>query len=286
MSDLYALADDMMQGRRTGTRGAAMARQYVAARFTEIGLQPVARDDYFHPFDYPKVGSDISGVNVLGVVPGDGFSGRFIVVTAHYDHLGKQGGRVFNGADDNASGVAAMLALAASIKQQPLPYSVLFLATDAEEKGLYGAKAFVESPPVSLDQIVANLNLDMLGQGKHRYKLYISGAGSHPAFEQLIDDTEALGTLCIIKGHRDVRRGYVNRRNNYRQASDHGAFLRHDIPYLFVGVAEHGTYHTDEDSAESIPPAFYQAATEASLILLRKMANITFTPRQVREDVP
>ena len=106
---------------------------------------------------------------------GTQYPDKYIVITAHYDHLGKSGGKIYNGADDNASGVAAMLSIAEQLRRSRPKHSVIFLATDAEEKGLYGAKAFVQKPPVEISSIRFNLNLDMLAQGGGTSpKLYVS----------------------------------------------------------------------------------------------------------------
>ena len=89
---------------------------------------------------------------------------KYIVITAHYDHLGIQSGKLFYGADDNASGVAAMLAIASFLPMIDLHHSIIFLATDAEEKGLIGARVALDYFPIELSQIVFNLNLDMIAQ--------------------------------------------------------------------------------------------------------------------------
>lgn len=117
---------------------------------------------------------------MVGYLPGCTYPEHYIAVTAHYDHLGKQGHKIFHGADDNASGVAVMLELASRLSQRCPAYSYIFIATDAEEGGLYGSKAFIAAPPLALNNIVLNLNLDMLGRPDRRGRLYLTGAKRFP----------------------------------------------------------------------------------------------------------
>ena len=119
LKDLETLSADDMEGRLPGTPGAAKARAYILRRYKEAGIQPIG-DSYERPFAFRGRGDsgDRSGVNLVGVVRGTREPGRFLVVTAHFDHLGVRNGQIFNGADDNASGVAALLAVASSHQRQ------------------------------------------------------------------------------------------------------------------------------------------------------------------------
>ena len=160
LKDLETLAADDMEGRLPGTPGAARARAYILRRYKEAGIQPIG-DSYERPFAFRGRGDsgDRSGVNLVGVVRGTSEPGRFIVLTAHFDHLGVRDGQVFNGADDNASGVAALLAVASRISAGKPAHSVVFAALDAEETGLNGARAFLADPPVPREAIAMNVNL-------------------------------------------------------------------------------------------------------------------------------
>lgn len=280
MQDVSILSSDKMQGRKTQTLGASLARKYIQHRFSEIGLIPFSATitgtpEYLVPFIYEKSFGEVEGINVLGYLPGNYESSQYIVITAHYDHLGKRANRIYNGADDNASGVAALLSIASAIKSEPTRNSIIFLATDAEEQGLYGAKAFVQNPPVKISQIKFNLNLDMLSQGGRRNRLYVSGDRSDDSLQLVVADAIENAGLCLQRGHRSSRRGYAGiSRMNWRGASDHAAFSRAKIPFLFVGVSDHRYYHTEEDTVEHLDYQFYTAATETSLQILRLMDNL------------
>jgi hypothetical protein len=185
-----ALASDEMEGRMPGTAGEAKAADYIAGRFRSAGLQPAA-GGFRQPFTVDRKPSAIpdakaqlpagqrtfieemnkrgpfTAFNVVGRVPGRAPDGRVVVVMAHYDHLGlcqPEGvpDRICNGAVDNASGVAALVAVAERVTKMKLDRDVWFVATSAEEWGLLGAKAFADSPPVALSRIIAGFNLDTI----------------------------------------------------------------------------------------------------------------------------
>ena len=149
--DLKTLSADDMQGRLVGTPGGAKAREYIVRRFKQSGIQPFG-DSYLQPFQfsYPrKPNEKINGVNVVGYLKGDRTPEKYIVVTAHYDHVGIKNGEIYNGADDNASGTAALFALAQYFTKHRPVHSLIFVATDAEEGSGAGARKFVAEPPVA-----------------------------------------------------------------------------------------------------------------------------------------
>jgi Zn-dependent M28 family amino/carboxypeptidase len=275
-SDLSQLAADEMQGRRAGTEGASRARDYITSRFKGIGLHVFDKHaNYQQTFTHPLLLSEFNGVNLFGWLPGSDNVDKFIVVSAHYDHIGGSGKRIFNGADDNASGVAAMLALAEVLQKKGSRNSIIFLATDAEEKGLYGAKEFVLNPPVPIDKIKYNLNLDMLAQGGSRKKLYVSGARQFPEFKPIIKKVISESGLCLADGHRRESSQFGGQKSvSWSKASDHAAFASKGIPYLYVGVDVHPDYHTIHDEVDRIDPIFYTAAVETALNLLRHMDEL------------
>ncbi|MEG2499209.1 M20/M25/M40 family metallo-hydrolase, partial [Brevundimonas sp.] len=159
MDDLRILSADDMQGRDTGTEGGAKARTYIVNRLEAMGIAPSSMgrlqpwEAQGRSHDGPKT---FNGTNILGVIPGTRVSDKYIVITAHYDHVGVHDGQVYNGADDNASGVATMLELAKRLKANPPEHNVLIVALDGEERGLLGAKEFVEAPPVPLSSMAMN----------------------------------------------------------------------------------------------------------------------------------
>ncbi|MBN7819472.1 M28 family peptidase [Bowmanella yangjiangensis] len=271
---LQVLSSDEMEGRRTGSHGAELARSYIKQVFTDLGLRTF-HNSYEMPFTHHFVIGQLSGVNLVGWLPGKGYSECFIVVSAHYDHLGKQGHRIFNGADDNASGVSVLLYLAAALKTHPAEHSVIFLATDAEERGLYGARAFVDAPPVTLSSMVVNLNLDMLGYGGSGNKLWVGGSKKHPQLLPAVNASIGLAPLRLKTGVEGIARGYRSRAwINYDRASDHAVFGQAGIPYLYLGVGEHRFYHTEEDEIERIDRDYFSKAAETALIVLRQLDQL------------
>lgn len=278
IQDIRILSSDKMNGRKNGTPELELARNYISARYREIGLSAFEQyGEYRQSFLQEKWLKDIQGVNIIGWIKGTKKPDEFIVVTAHYDHMGSSGKKIFNGADDNASGVAGMLALAHQLAESPPVHSVVFVATDAEEKGLIGAHAFVSEPPVPLEQMKANLNLDMLSQGGFKKRLYVFGVRQHPSFSPLFKRVKEQSGLCLRRGRQGIARGFSeSRRINWRMASDHGAFFKKGIPFLFVGVDVHHLYHTEDDTFENIESDFYVAAVESSLMLLKGLDGLNF----------
>ncbi len=255
--DLQTLSSDEMAGRSSGSAGSVLAQQYIQQRFYEIGLQALTTD-YRQPFAF-KVGfSQHRGVNLFAMQKGCSYPDIYIVVTAHYDHLKSRGKTIYNGADDNASGVAGLLYLAALLKQQCPAYSYLFVATDAEEHGLDGARAFLANPPVPAAQMLLNINLDMIGRGERRNRLYLLGKRSLPAIKTMPRTEQAGVRLVLANEQRDQSRGSAS--VDWSNASDHGVFRRAGIPYLYFGVDLHADYHTQDDDWQRIDPDFFQAA--------------------------
>lgn len=264
------LSSAAMAGRRTGTGGSVLAQNYIANAFEELKITPF-KENYRHPFDFGVWLSEQQGVNLVGWVQGTNKQEDYIVVSAHYDHLGSKGGEIFYGADDNASGVAVLLMLAENVSAAPLRHSVIFLGTDAEEFGLYGAKAFTDNPPVPLNKIRLNMNLDMLGIGDRRNRLYIGGARDG-ILRQAIAAIETTKPFQVVGRFPRQPRGFGSgRRINYRNASDHGAFARHGIDFLFITTGDHAHYHTADDRFEQLNMPLFGQATQAVWSLLKHL---------------
>lgn len=258
MQDIRNLSADEMRGRETGTDDAAKAREYIAKRFAQAHL---TQQPYLQPFDYEIGFSKRHGVNVVGHRQGCVYPDHFIVVTAHYDHLGKHKGAIYNGADDNASGVAGLLYLAMQTKTQCPAYSMVFVATDAEELGLYGAKAYVDKPSVPLDHVVLNINLDMISRGERGGKLYVAGTRKQPLLQQLPKLRTSEIKLIAAHDKRQTMRGQ-NQSVDWPNASDHAPFRKAGIPYLYFGVDVHPQYHTPEDDWSRISPDYFSQALQ------------------------
>jgi hypothetical protein len=267
-ADLSILAADDMQGRGPSTPGGEKARAYIVSRFEEMGIAAPAMGR-LQPFEATtRRGATVQGVNVLGMIPGTRRGDRYIVVTAHYDHVGAPDGVIHNGADDNASGVATMLALAADLKRQAPEHSVIFVAFDAEESGLLGAKHFVEAPPVPLESIALNLNFDMTARAETDGKLWVTGTYQHPTFRPLLEGIAPVGGISLAFG-KDTPED--TGANNWVEASDHGAFFRANVPFLYLGVEFHPDYHKPTDDVERVQPAVFQSSTTLAIQSFRAL---------------
>lgn len=253
--DLQQLAADEMAGRSPDSAGSLLAQRYLQQRFHALGLQALTAD-YRQPF---AAGRNKAGVNLLGLRRGCQHPELYLLVTAHYDHLPPRGRRIFNGADDNASGVAALLYLAALTKVQCPAYSYLFLATDAEEIGLTGAKAFLAAPPVPLSAIVFNLNLDMVSRGERQQKLFLAGTKTLPQVASLIPrQQDKVRLVAAPHYHRFSRFKAVD----WHKASDHAVFARAGMPYFYLGVGTHPQYHTEQDDWQRVDTSFFYSALQ------------------------
>ncbi|MNH49645.1 Aminopeptidase YwaD precursor [compost metagenome] len=265
MDDLRILSADDMQGRDTGSAGGAKAREYIVGRLEALGVQasPMGRLQPWEMLGRTREGNKtFSGTNIIGVIPGTRVSDKYIVVTAHYDHVGVNDGQVFNGADDNASGVATMLELARRLKANPPEHSVLIVALDGEERGLLGAKHFVEAPPVPLSSISMNLNFDMTARADTDGKLWVTGTYQHPYFRPVLERLSARANVALAFG-KDTPED--KGADNWVEASDHAAFHRAGLPFLYFGVNYHPDYHRPTDDFEKINPAVFQDSTELAI---------------------
>lgn len=270
-ADLTILSADDMEGRGAGTPGGERARNYIVSRFEELGIAapPMGRLQPFTAEGRSHEGrKTFNGVNILGLIPGTRVGNRYIVVTAHYDHVGMYGGEIYNGADDNASGVATMLALAEELKRNPPEHSVLFVAFDGEERGLLGAKHFVEAPPFPLEAIALNLNFDMTARAETDGYLWVTGTYQHPTLRPLLEGIGPVGPVSLAFG-KDTPQDTGS--DNWVSASDHGAFHAAGVPFLYLGVEFHPDYHKPSDDAERITPAVFQSATDLSIRSFRAL---------------
>jgi acetylornithine deacetylase/succinyl-diaminopimelate desuccinylase-like protein len=264
ISSITTLAADSMEGRRIGTPGGARARAFLLREFTRIGLAP-ARDSFAAPFVAKARNAELSGVNVLGRIRGTKHADRYIVLSAHYDHLGIRDGVIYNGADDNASGTAAVLALAQWLKSHPPQNSIIVALFDGEESGELGAKAFLENPPVPLERIVVDVNLDMVSRNE-KGELYAAGASPNPVMKPLLDSIAAIAPVKLLLGH-DTGAG----QNNWIQQSDQGPFYAKKIPFVYFGVEDHPDYHKPGDKVEHIEPGFYYRCVQTVAEFVRRL---------------
>ncbi len=196
-----------------------------------MGVRPLGKT-FERPFTFTSAGSGArKGINLVGVVPGSRNPDRYIVVTAHYDHLGVRAGQIFNGADDNASGVAALLAVGAHFSRTAPAHSLLLVATDAEELGLQGARALMRDPPVPVSSMIVNVNMDMVGRDPGN-KLFATGVHHWPFLKPYLENA-AQPPVVLAFGHDTPGDD-----EDWTQDSDHFVFHEAGIPWIYFGVED------------------------------------------------
>ena len=255
--DVIFLAADELGGRAIGTDGEQKAAEYLAKEFEKLGLQPKGTEGFFQPFTVSKpsnpheeavIGTDgegITGRNVVAFL--DKKADKTIVIGAHFDHLGMGGSgslhrgdsAIHNGADDNASGTAALLALAEILKHEELKNNVLFIAFSGEENGLWGSNYFVKNPTIDLQTVNYMINMDMVGRLKEDNSLAINGVGTSPSFVPVLDQINA-DSLKLVTSESGVG------------PSDHTSFYLQDLPVLHFFTGQHEDYHKPSDDSDKI----------------------------------
>ncbi|MDR9419649.1 M20/M25/M40 family metallo-hydrolase [Gracilimonas sp.] len=256
IEDLRFISSDTTEGRRAGTEGNRIARDYIVERFEEEGAEPF-QGTYTHEFTFTnRQEEDMTGVNVIGQISGK--SDSVIVITAHYDHLGKRESLIFNGADDDASGTAALITYIDYFSQAQPNHTLVFAAFDAEEMGLQGARALVQDSTF-LEKVKMNINLDMIAQNDSN-EIYAVGTYHYPYFKPVLESIE-MGEINLLFGHDDPN----SELDDWTFASDHGPFHQQGVPFIYFGVEDHEHYHQHTDDFETIPQEFYKGTVELIL---------------------
>ena len=264
IADLAFLSSDSCAGRKPGTQGHKLAEEYIIRRFREAGLDSMSQ--WRQPFMLQEGTKKIEAGNIIGLVRGTQYPGKYLVVSAHYDHLGTQDGKIYFGASDNASGVACLLGLSRYFQQHPAPYSLLFVAFDAEESGLNGAIYFTDHLPgaINIRDIVLNLNIDMIARND-RHELFASGIEQFPVFRAVVEAVQPQTNTHLLMGH-----DYGHNHDEWTNQSDHYAFYLKNIPFLYLGVEDHPDYHQPTDTFDKIDKnEFTSNCNLAALILLQ-----------------
>lgn len=266
LEDVRILSADDMQGRMVGSEGGAKARAYLIGRLQEIGVTPALGGTFENAFETKRGGASVTGVNLLAIVNGTGGSDRALVVMAHYDHVGVRGGQIYNGADDNASGVAGLLAIAESLKRRAPLHDVILALVDGEEGGLSGARAMVADPAFKplLERTVMAVNFDMLSRSD-RNELYASGAFHFPWLRPHLENVVASAPVMLKLGHDDPALG----KDDWTGQSDHMAFHQIGKPWIYFGVEDHPDYHKPTDDFGSIPQDFFRRSAQTVELAVR-----------------
>jgi Zn-dependent M28 family amino/carboxypeptidase len=257
---LKELSSGVMDGRRTGTEGNKKARTYIIERLKQLGIDRFV-PGYEQPFSISTAGSmseGTGGVNILGVIPGK--KKETIVISAHYDHLGNRDGKVYYGADDNASGAAALLILAEYFKKNAPEHRIILAFFDAEEMGLRGSAYFVSTLNQDKENVVLNINMDMVARGD-KNELYACGTFYHPQLKAPLETVQEPEGITLLFGHDNPE----TKRDDWTTQSDQGSFHAKKIPFIYFGVEDHPDYHQVSDTFDKINQDFYAKSVETIL---------------------
>ena len=296
---LRILASDSLEGRETGKPGQKMAAAYIANHFRSIGIPPYKGKTYYQRFKV-KSGrhlckcddcdvnlvkkifgnrNKIKGENVLGYIEGTDLKEELIIITAHYDHLGKHDSLIFNGADDDASGTAGVLEIAEAFmlakKEGKGPRrSILIMPVSGEEKGLLGSKYYTDNPVYPLDKTIANLNIDMIGRiGDFKEDAnYVYLIGSDMLSQDLHNISEEVNNKYIGL-ELDYTFNKEDDPNRYYYRSDHYNFAKNNIPVIFYFNGIHEDYHKPTDTIEKIDFNKIEKITQFVFLTAWELAN-------------
>jgi len=296
---LTILSSDSLEGRETGKKGQKIAAEYLKNHFINIGIPPYKKNKYFQKF---KVKSDrhickcedcdtdfikkifkknkiIRGENVLGYIEGSDLKDELIIITAHYDHLGKHDTLLFNGADDDGSGTVAIMEIAEAFMLAKRDgkgprRSILIMPVSGEEKGLLGSKYYTDNPVFPLIKTIANLNIDMIGRidNMHLDGNYVYLIGSDMLSKDLHNINEE-----INKKHIGLELDYTYNTDDdphrYYYRSDHYNFAKNNIPVIFYFNGVHEDYHKTTDTIEKIDFNKIEKITRFVFLTAWELAN-------------
>ncbi len=260
---LYVFASDSMQGRMTSTDGQKKAANFLKSFYENNGINgAINNDQYFQkiPLEYFNrnyINQDSE--NVVAFIQGSKWPDEYVILSAHYDHIGIKGDTIFNGADDDGSGTVALLEIAqafniAKAKGIGPKRSLVFLHVTGEEIGLFGSKYYTENPLFPLEQTVCNLNTDMIGRiepNKVGNDNYIYLIGSDKLSQELHDVSEQVNDK-FMQMELDYTFNEENDPNRFYYRSDHYNFAQKNIPIIFYFNGVHQDYHKPSDTPDKI----------------------------------
>lgn len=269
LKHIKILSADSMQGRLTGTEGAKKAREYIKQQYRDVKLIPYYPNYEQHFKLKMSVNGDkatVDGCNLIGKIDGDDRS-KAIVISAHYDHVGIKSGKIYNGADDNASSVAVLIEIARYFKSNKPRHTLLFCSFDAEEQRLAGSKAFVKDIGGKNEKIVFTCNMDMISISSTK-TLYAAGSYHYSFLKKLLDaPIKSAKAIHVRWGHDRPELKH----NDWTLLSDHAPFHRAHIPFIYFGVEDHEHYHQPTDRFENIHQEFF---IEVSQFILSAIIHI------------
>jgi Peptidase family M28 len=283
---INTIASDVMEGRQTGSVGQKRAGRYLIENYIKNGVSfPKTAGTYYQPvsakfLNAPRNENLPDSENIWAYIEGSEHPEEVVVISAHYDHIGIEKGKIFNGADDDASGTSALLAIGkvfqkAKDEGNGPKRSILILHVTGEEHGLHGSRYYTENPLFPLKNTVADINIDMIGRRDDFHKdsndyVYLIGA------DYLSSD---LATIC-----EDVNKKYINTKLDYKfndrkdpnrfyYRSDHYNFAKNGIPSVFLFNGVHADYHKSTDTVEKIELDALTKRTQLAFAIAWEIAN-------------
>tara|TARA_B100001540_G_scaffold313436_1_gene336360 strand:- start:1 stop:1008 length:1008 start_codon:yes stop_codon:yes gene_type:complete len=295
--NIEKLSSDDFLGRESGKEGEKKAAKHIKNFFIANEVSKIGHS-YFQEFvvkgkryNYGKQknkktfmqrakekNNKIKGKNVIGFIEGTEKKEEVIVVSAHYDHLGFREEKIYNGADDNATGTAAILEISKALSKYvkeggELKRSVLFILMSAEEKGLIGSKHYTDNPIIPLNKTVANLNIDMIGRKdkRHENNNYIYIIGSDFISKELHEINENNNKKVGLE--LDYKYNNIRDPNRFYFRSDHYNFAKNNIPCIFYFSGVHEDYHQPTDTFEKIDCKKVQKVSQLVFLNIITIAN-------------
>ena len=277
LQNLKTLSHDSLEGRLIGSEGNHKAQNFLADQLENLEIPAAFIDGYIQPFphavseeliqrvfEYDSIhetieetstsDSNIIGGNVVGILPGK--IEKTFIITAHLDHLGIKDGLVYNGADDDASGAAALLTIAGYFKKHPTKHTLIIAALDGEEFGSVGCNFLINNFPLDLNKVSLNINLDMIGRNENN-ELYACGTYHYPKLKNPLESLET--SLILLFGHDNPNDKDLM---DWTYSSDHREFHEKGIPFIYFGEEDHRDYHKPTDTFENIDTEYYQEAVK------------------------
>lgn len=298
-SYVYMLSSNQMEGRETGTNGNKVAANYIASIFEKLELDSANFNGYFQNFyistdtielivkyesnNFNK--NSLHAHNIIALIEGNKYKKETIILSAHYDHLGKiNDSTFFYGADDNASGIASIIEIARvmqiAAKNGIKPKrNIMFVAFDGEEKGRLGSTYFLNNIPDKTGSIILNINLDMIGRNRYdeneyNKSVFLVNSGKNSGFYKKL-------MLKINKSNKNL---FVSKyplpfsNVALKSFSDHYTFIKKGIPFVHLQTGMHRDYHTINDTPDKIN---YVKLTEISKLLYNFIWEVDNTDKEL-----
>lgn len=290
LHNLKVISHDSMQGRFFGTESNYKTQKFIAKQFDSLGIAPAFSSGGIQKYQFTFKGefrqeiypisnpekdfsnvpdTTVTGGNVVTMIKGK--SEKAIVITGHLDHLGIKDGAVFNGADDNASGAAALLTIANYFRDKSPKHTLIFAAVDAEEIGSLGCDYLLNNFPIPIENIVLNVNMDMIAHNDS-LELYASGLYHYPNLKQPLENLKST-EINLLYGHDDPDEKDLD---DWTFDSDHREFHRRQIPFIYFGVEDHKDYHMPTDTFGNINKEFYIKAVRLIIEAIEEYDSFLF----------